>query len=120
MILASAESSNSISTLQDPNHVPRTYAHSLNSLSSLDEIRFHVIDLLSGKVTDRIKFSQDYILLSNHAGVSMNGRNLAIVSLQHQLVRVYTITLDGKFILKGIIGHVLFPDEELAPLFTPQ
>lgn len=116
LIVASAESSNAHAT--DPNQPVRRYAHSLTVLSSLDEIRFHLVDLEAGRVVDRLKFSRDYILLSNHAGVSMCGRRLAIVSLQNQVIRVYQVE-GGRFVLVNILGHVLYTDEESSAFVPP-
>lgn len=115
LIVASAESSSAHTT--DPNQPFRRYAHSLTALSSLDEIRFHLVDIEAGRVVDRLKFSRDYILLSNHAGVSMCGYQLAIVSLQNQMIRTYKVE-GGQFCLTNILGHVLHTDEELGA-FAP-
>ncbi|PJF19116.1 hypothetical protein PSACC_01089 [Paramicrosporidium saccamoebae] len=66
---------------------------------------------MTGKVVDRIKFTRDYILLSNYAGVSMNGRKLAIVSLQNQLIKIYEIDHKGRFNAKQIVGYSLYGDD---------
>jgi hypothetical protein len=110
MIVASAESSdNTFNTeLERP---PNNNPHSLSGLSSLDNVRFHSIELSSGRVMDRIKFTRDYILLSNYAGVSMNGRKLAIVSLQNQLIKIYEIDHKGRFTAKQTVGHTLYGED---------
>lgn len=109
MIVASAESSGS--TFNGDPHQEGSDAlanpHTLSGLSSLDDVRFHTLEVSSGKVMDRIKFSRDYILLSGYSGVCMNGRRLAIISLHNQLITIYKISEEGKFIEDGIIGHSL-------------
>jgi hypothetical protein len=85
--------------------------HVLQGLSSLDEVRIHLIEVTTGRITDRLKYSNDYILLSNHTGVAMNGRRLGILSLQKQSFRVYYIDDAGRFIPDGIIGAALYEDD---------
>lgn len=114
MVVASAESSINNMNVNEP-LAPNANPHSLTGLSSLDEVRFHLIDPATGKVLDRLKFSQDYILLSNHAGVSVNGgHRLGILSLQNQMIRIYEISAKGKFVLEALVGYKLSLDDEVS------
>lgn len=121
MILASAESSPQATTTNggsstgssEVRDLAGSNPHSLTGLSSLDDIRFHIVHVESGKITDRLKFSQDYILLSHHAGVSMSGRKFALLSLQNQIIKIYYIDRYGRFIPHGSVGYTLYEDEQV-------
>lgn len=111
MIVASAESSigtTTATTTMTGDAEQQRYPHSLLTVNTLDEIRFHVIDLRTGRVTDRLKLSQDYVLLSMHAGIAMNGQRLAILSHHHQVIHLIKINQQGRFQNKDIIGHILY------------
>ena len=122
LIVASADSSsNSSGTNGDASNLaegpprprpPGRNPHSLPEPSSLDDVQFHVVQVATGRITERLKFSRDYILLANHTGVAMNGRRLAILSLQNQEIRIYTITPEGKLGLTAIVGSQLRLDDD--------
>lgn len=116
VILASADSSSNATEYSRPVQ-SNANPHSLTGLSSLDEVRFHVVDMERGKATDKLEFTHDYILLSNHAGVAMNGRKFGVLSLENQLIKIFEITLAGKFVECGIVGYKL--DIEDSEAFPP-
>lgn len=91
----------------------RNNAYTLSSIENLDTITFHLVDCKSGTVTDRISFAHDYILLASHACVSMNGANLAILSIRHQVIRQFYIDSKGFFVPNGQVGAQVHQDEEI-------
>lgn len=116
VILASADSSSN-ATEYSSHAQSNANPHTLTGLSSLDEVRFHIVDMERGKATDKLEFTHDYILLSNHAGVGMNGRRLGILSLENQLIKIFEISDTGKFVECGIVGYKLdMEDQECPPV----
>lgn len=88
----------------------------MSELETLDNVTFHLIEVATGRVTDRIVFIKEYIQLGGHAGISMNGFNLAILCLYHQQIRIFHVTKKGVFVENGIIGSQLDMDEEMFQL----
>ncbi len=89
-------------------------SHSLPvAMSSCENVTLHVVATATGIECDRITFPNDHILLANHGGVSMNGRRLAVLSLQHQVIRIFYITAKGRLVLDGVVGDSLHGDDEL-------
>lgn len=78
--------------------------HSLPTISSLDDYSFWLIQYETGKILDQLAFPYDHILLNYHTGASLCGRQLAITSIQHQIVRLYRISEEGKFVLYNAMG----------------
>lgn len=78
--------------------------HSLPVISTLDDYSFWLVQYDSGKILDQLFLPYDHILLNYHTAASVCGRHLAITSIQHQIVRIYHINSEGKFILENAMG----------------
>lgn len=81
--------------------------------SRLENYTFYSVDYKSRVrgMVDEIKFKVDRIVLLYNQGVSVFGDNLAILSLHHQQIYLFKITVDGNFSKVTQIGLTLFPED---------
>ncbi|TPX35553.1 hypothetical protein SmJEL517_g02048 [Synchytrium microbalum] len=107
MILSSAVPSSG-----QPEHA-RRYPHSIRSISSLDDVTFWLLDIETGQILDRKIYRNDYIFLSNHAGVHMLRNHMCIASVQHQSVYILEIKETGKFVELRTVGWFNYEDDAL-------
>ncbi|TPX44184.1 hypothetical protein SeLEV6574_g04662 [Synchytrium endobioticum] len=108
MILSSAVPSPGV-----PEPPPR-YPHSIRSITSLDDVTFWIVETETGEILDKKTYRNDYIFLSNHAGVHLLGDHVCIASVQHQSVYILQIKESGKFVELRTIGWFNYEDDELV------
>ncbi|KAJ1565554.1 acid phosphatase det1, partial [Cladochytrium tenue] len=80
------------------------YLHSLTCFPSLDDVTFWLVNLEDGVICDRIVFTQDYIVLSNHSGVQLYDDILAVTSVQNQSIHFVHIRPSGSFLMGRTVG----------------
>lgn len=107
LILASASPSPTVRPTASPEH-PRM----VSGFGHVDDISFFLVDIDSGKVADSIKLANDYVMLAHHAGVALCGSRFGVLSVRHQVIRLFRIHR-GRFIADRQIGHSLHPDDPL-------
>ncbi|XP_058825968.1 DET1 homolog [Topomyia yanbarensis] len=76
----------------------------------LEDYTLYIIDLHNGRISDSKDFKVDKIILSHNQGVYLYNDTLAILSIQHQTVYIYSIA-EGTFIMERTIGRFCCPDE---------
>ncbi|XP_062562273.1 DET1 homolog [Armigeres subalbatus] len=76
----------------------------------LEDYTLYIIDLHNGRISDSKDFNVDKIILSHNQGVYLYNDTLAILSIQHQTVHIFSIA-EGTFILERTIGRFCCPDE---------
>ncbi|XP_058454495.1 DET1 homolog [Malaya genurostris] len=76
----------------------------------LEDYTLYIIDLQNGRISDSKDFKVDKIILSHNQGVYLYNDTLAILSIQHQTVYIYSIA-EGTFIMERTIGRFCCPDE---------
>ncbi|XP_055550741.1 DET1 homolog [Wyeomyia smithii] len=76
----------------------------------LEDFTLYIIDLHNGRISDSKDFKVDKIILSHNQGVYLYNDTLAILSIQHQTVYIYSIA-EGTFIMERTIGRFCCPDE---------
>ncbi|KAI8842979.1 De-etiolated protein 1 Det1-domain-containing protein [Chytridium lagenaria] len=86
---------------------------SLNTFPDTDDITFWLIDILAGKVLDKITYCGDFILLANHAGVSIHNDVLAITSVQNQCIFLVLIKSKSSFVSIRTVGWHNYEDDGL-------
>ncbi|KAJ3397366.1 phosphatidylinositol-4- kinase [Lobulomyces angularis] len=87
--------------------------NSLLCIDSLDDVSFHILEISSGKIIDKKTFNNDYIYLTNHAGVHLFNDILAITSIQNQEVHMLQIK-DGNFFEVRTIGYHNNEDDDFV------
>ena len=107
MIVASASPSPTVRPTPSPEH-PRM----ISGFGHVDDIVFFLVDVDSGKVADSIKFANDHVMLAHHTGVALCGSRFGVLSVRHQLIRLFRIHR-GRFIVDRQIGHSLHPDDPI-------
>ncbi|KAI8894494.1 De-etiolated protein 1 Det1-domain-containing protein [Globomyces pollinis-pini] len=113
MILASAKpSSNS--------DYESRYPNSLDCISSLDDISFWVVNILTGVVCHKLIYENDFIYLPNHSGVHLYNDFLAITSVKNQCIHILLIQESGKLVEVANIGWLNQPDDQLLLSLTEQ
>ncbi|KAG2177701.1 hypothetical protein INT44_008215 [Umbelopsis vinacea] len=90
----------------------RQYLCSLNSISALMDTIFYSVDMQTGQVVDTLCFQNDYILLPQHAGVSLFQNIFAVMSVQNQTIHLYQIMGTGYLRKLRSIGWFNNEDEE--------
>ncbi|KAL1397554.1 hypothetical protein pipiens_009670 [Culex pipiens pipiens] len=76
----------------------------------LEDYTLYIIDLHNGRISDSKDFKVDKIVLSHNQGLYLFNETLAILSIQHQNIHIYSIA-EGTFILERMIGRFCCPDE---------
>ncbi|KAK6099842.1 acid phosphatase det1 [Batrachochytrium dendrobatidis] len=90
----------------------RRFPSSLDCIRNLDHITFWVMDIHTGEVTDKMTFKNDYIYLTNHAGVHLHQNLLGITSVQNQCVYILKLLDAGKLIHINTVGYYTQKDDE--------
>ncbi|CAO3672634.1 unnamed protein product [Umbelopsis ramanniana] len=90
----------------------RQYLCSLNSISTLMDTIFYSVDIQTGQVVDTLCFQNDYILLPQHAGVSLFRNLFAVMSVQNQTIHLFQIMGTGCLRKLRSIGWFNNEDEE--------
>lgn len=80
--------------------------------SPLEDFSLYLIDLRTGRVTDRIHFKVDKIYLSHNQGLYLYNNTLAIMSVQHQTIHIYEL-YDGRFVQHLHIGRFCSHNDQL-------
>uniref|UniRef100_A0A2M4AQA5 Putative negative regulator of histones n=1 Tax=Anopheles triannulatus TaxID=58253 RepID=A0A2M4AQA5_9DIPT len=70
----------------------------------LEDYTLYIIDLHFGRISDSRDFRVDKIILSHNQGVYLYNNTLAILSIQHQTLYVFSIA-EGTFIKERTIGR---------------
>ncbi|KAF9093802.1 acid phosphatase det1 [Mortierella sp. AD031] len=92
----------------------RTYPCSLNCIPNLDTVVFYVIELATGKITDKREFKNEYIMIAHHSGVSLYDSMFAVMLIQSQAIQIIHIKNNGKLIDMHRIGWFNHDDDELV------
>lgn len=100
MIVASA-----VQTASSPFPRDGVYPHSLDSIESLDDIAFHVLDIGTGKICEKKVLTADYTYLTGHAGVHLFNDTLAVLSIQNQCVYLFRVLATGVLEEYKTIGY---------------
>ncbi|KAH8552665.1 De-etiolated protein 1 Det1-domain-containing protein [Umbelopsis sp. PMI_123] len=90
----------------------RQFLCSLNSISTLMDTIFYSVDIQTGQVIDTLCFLNDYILLPQHAGVSLLQNLFAVMSVQNQTIHLYQIMGTGRLRKLRSMGWFNNEDEE--------
>ncbi|KAJ3120598.1 acid phosphatase det1 [Nowakowskiella sp. JEL0407] len=106
MILASACSST------DQMNESRRYPNSLRCITHVDDVTFWVIEIATGIICDQRTFKNDYIYLTNHAGVHLYKDLFGITSVQNQSIYILKIEETGKLVDVRTIGWYVHEDDE--------
>lgn len=86
---------------------------SLDCIPALDDIKFWVIEIESGNVTDKRQYKADYIYLANHAGVHLYKDYFGVASVQNQCIYIHHVKDSGKLVLELEVGWFNLPDDQL-------
>lgn len=70
----------------------------------LEDYSLYMVDLHNGRVTSQLDFKTDKIFLSHNQGLYLYNNTLAILSVQHQTIRIYEL-FDGSFLNMFKIGR---------------
>ena len=63
-----------------------------NETESLDDYCFYLVNLETGSIEDTLVFDKDTLILSSSlSGVTFDRSSMCIVSLQHQIISIYTM-----------------------------
>ncbi|KAJ3282010.1 acid phosphatase det1 [Borealophlyctis nickersoniae] len=92
----------------------RRYPNSLRCINSLDDVTFWILDLATGRISDKRTFKNDYIYLTNHAGVHLFGQILGITSVQNQAIYLLHVKDSGQFVDLRTVGWFNYEDDELV------
>ena len=88
----------------------------LNSRATLEDYSIHLIQILNGRLCDRITFKTDRIILSHNQGIYLYKNVLSILSVQHQTIHIYHLVTDGlnntQFVNIKNIGRFCYVDDE--------
>ena len=107
MILASATPSNC--RLAEAQRFPT----SLTCITNQDDVTFWVIDVLTGDICDSKTYRNDYMYLTNHAGVHLFDNLLGITSVQNQCIYILMIKDSGQMVEVNTVGYFSREDDEL-------
>ncbi|KAI8926323.1 De-etiolated protein 1 Det1-domain-containing protein [Entophlyctis helioformis] len=110
MILASVESASAASAPSQGRRFPT----SLDCISKLDHITFWVVDVESGDVLDKKRYKNEYMYLTNHAGVHLYEDLLSITSVQNQCIYLLHVKESGRLVELNTIGYYTNDDDELV------
>ena len=97
-------------TAKSSHHNPE----SLDCLPALDDVTFWVIELESGRITDKKTLYGDCVFLSHHAGVHLFENYLAVTSVQNQCIYIYQIRPNGTLLAGMNLGWMTLPDDEMV------
>jgi len=75
---------------------------------------FYLVRLEDGQELDRLTFTDDFIFLPHHAGVSLYEDMFAVLSIQHQTIHIFQIKPSGKFVPLHHVGQYCFDDDALV------
>ncbi|KAF9123884.1 acid phosphatase det1 [Mortierella sp. 14UC] len=90
----------------------RTYPCALNCISNLDTVVFYVIELATGKITDKREFSREYIMIAHHYGVSLYDSLFAVMLIKSQAIQIIHVKNNGKLVDMHRIGWFNHEDDE--------
>ncbi|KAF9153835.1 acid phosphatase det1 [Linnemannia schmuckeri] len=90
----------------------RTYPCALNCISNLDTVVFYVIELATGKITDKREFSREYIMIAHHYGVSLYDSLFAVMLIKSQAIQIIHVKSNGKLVDMHRIGWFNHEDDE--------
>ncbi|XP_037080641.1 DET1 homolog [Pollicipes pollicipes] len=79
----------------------------------LENYSLHVVDIGRGRLCDTIHFKRDKIFTSHNQGLYLYGDTLAVLSVQHQTIHIYSVTERGSIIPVRTIGRFCSDDDEL-------
>ena len=86
----------------------------MDCLPALDDVTFWVIELSSGKITDKKTLYGDCVFLSHHAGVHLFENYFAVTSVQNQCIYIYQIRPNGTLVPGMNLGWMTLPDDEMV------
>ncbi|KAF9915346.1 acid phosphatase det1 [Linnemannia zychae] len=90
----------------------RTYPCALNCISNLDTVVFYVIELATGKITDKREFPREYIMIGHHYGVSLYDSLFAVMLIKSQAIQIIHVKNNGKLVDMHRIGWFNHEDDE--------
>lgn len=90
----------------------RTYPCALNCISNLDTVVFYVIELATGKITDKREFPREYIMIAHHYGVSLYDSLFAVMLIKSQAIQIIHVKNNGKLVDMHRIGWFNHEDDE--------
>ncbi|KAH9272013.1 hypothetical protein BASA83_005859 [Batrachochytrium salamandrivorans] len=90
----------------------RRFPSSLDCIRNLDHITLWVIDIRTGEVCDKKTYKNDYVYLTNHAGVHLHQDLLGVTSVQNQCVYILKLENSGKLTPVNTIGYFTHEDDE--------
>ncbi|XP_055635322.1 DET1 homolog [Toxorhynchites rutilus septentrionalis] len=76
----------------------------------LEDYTLYIVDIKNGYISDSKDFKVDKIMLSHNQGVYLYNDTLAVLSIQHQTIHIFSIA-EGTFIIERAIGRFCCPDE---------
>ena len=112
IILSSAVPSTSSSSHRNP--------ESLICLPALDDVTFWILELTSGKITEKKTLYGDCIFLSHHAGVHLYQNYFAVTSVQNQCIYIYQVRSNGTLVPGMNLGWMTMPDDEMVLNLSPK
>ncbi|XP_058059410.1 DET1 homolog [Anopheles bellator] len=77
----------------------------------LEDYTLYIIDLHFGRISDSRDFRVDKIILSHNQGVYLYNNTLAILSIQHQTLYVFSIA-EGTFVKERTIGRFCSAEDD--------
>lgn len=80
--------------------------------SPLEDCSLHIVDIVNGKLCDTRTLKTDKIFLSHNQGLYLYEDTLAVLSVQHQTIHIFRITIEGYFADVKTIGRFCFDDDE--------
>ena len=83
-----------------------------NPRSPLEDYTIHIVDMKTGTLSDSRVFKCDKIFLSHNQGLYLYRDLLAILSVQQQVIHIFQVTADGRFIDVRSIGRFCYEDDE--------
>ncbi|XP_013406037.1 DET1 homolog [Lingula anatina] len=93
-----------------------------NPRSPLEDYSLHLVDMVSGRLSDSRHFKCDKIFLSHNQGLYLYRDTLAVLSVQQQTIHIFQVTSSGSFVDVRSIGRFCYEDDELvlSAALTPQ
>lgn len=84
------------------------------NLPKLAKFTLSLVDIDTGKITDRWNLVDDFVMLDGHGGVHMYGNLLLVLSLRNQVLHVLKIhESTGRFISQGQVGSSCRQDDHM-------
>ena len=81
--------------------------------SPLEDYTLHIVDLHTGLLTDSKAFKCDKIFLPHNQGLYLYDDTLAVLSVQHQTIHVFSL-VGGTFVAVRRIGRFCYEDDEIT------